>query len=72
MQEEKKLIDIEEAKYQAEKRKAAIERAKTLQYYKTDRVKEYHVRNNVKINIKMLLNRTESYNPVHEHLLTGV
>jgi hypothetical protein len=37
------LIDIEEAKYQAQKRKEAIERAKTLQYYKTDRVKGYHV-----------------------------
>lgn len=43
MQEEKKIIDIEEAKYQAQKRKEAIERAKTLQYYKTDRVKGYHV-----------------------------
>ncbi|XP_046846594.1 coiled-coil domain-containing protein 173-like [Xenia sp. Carnegie-2017] len=41
-EEEKKLIDIEEAKYQAQKRKEAIERAKTLQYYKTDRVKGFH------------------------------
>lgn len=39
------MIDIEEAKYQAQKRKEAIERAKTLQYYKTDRVKGYHVSN---------------------------
>lgn len=37
------MIDIEEAKYQAQKRKEAIERAKTLQYYKTDRVKGFHV-----------------------------
>ncbi|XP_028397202.1 coiled-coil domain-containing protein 173-like isoform X2 [Dendronephthya gigantea] len=41
-EEEKKLIDIEEAKHQAQKRKDAIERAKTLQYHKTDRVKGYH------------------------------
>ena len=34
---------MEEAKYQAEKRKEAIERAKTLLYYQTDRVKQFHV-----------------------------
>ena len=43
-QEEKVKIDIEEAKHQAQKRKEAIERAKTLQYYQTDRVKTFHVR----------------------------
>ena len=37
-------MDIEEAKFQAEKRKEAIEKAKTLQYYQTDRVKGFHVR----------------------------
>lgn len=36
-------IDKEEAKHQAQKRKEAIERAKTLQYYQTDRVKTFHV-----------------------------
>ena len=43
LQEERVKLDIEEAKLQAEKRKEAIERAKTLQYYQTDRVKEFHV-----------------------------
>lgn len=42
-EEERKLIDIEEAKYQASKRKEAIEKAKTQQYYQTDRVKGFHV-----------------------------
>ena len=42
-EEERKLIDIEEAKFQAQKRKEAIEKAKTLQYYQTDRVKGFHV-----------------------------
>ncbi|ELU10324.1 hypothetical protein CAPTEDRAFT_176680 [Capitella teleta] len=41
-EEEKKKIDIEEAKFLAEKRKAAIEKAKTQQYYQTDRVKGFH------------------------------
>ena len=36
-------MDIEEAKYQAQKRKEAIDRAKTQQYYQTDRVKGFHV-----------------------------
>lgn len=39
---ERVQIDIEEAKYQAEKRKEAIDKAKTLQYYQTDRVKGFH------------------------------
>ena len=38
-------IDLEEAKFQAEKRRGAIERAKTLLYYQTDRVKQFHVSN---------------------------
>ena len=42
-EEERKLIDIEEAQFQATKRKEAIERAKTQQYYQTDRVKGFHV-----------------------------
>ncbi|XP_074659514.1 cilia- and flagella- associated protein 210-like [Tubulanus polymorphus] len=41
-EEERKQVDIEEAKYQAEKRKEAIEKAKTQQYYQTDRVKQFH------------------------------
>ncbi|XP_052004775.1 cilia- and flagella- associated protein 210 [Xyrauchen texanus] len=39
---ERKQIDIEEVKYQAQMRKEAIEKAKTLQYYQTDRVKGFH------------------------------
>ncbi|KAJ8025292.1 hypothetical protein HOLleu_35464 [Holothuria leucospilota] len=41
-EKEKVQIDIEEAKFQAQKRKEAIEKAKTLQYYQTDRVKGFH------------------------------
>lgn len=42
-EEEKKLIDLEEAQYQAQQRREAIEKAKTQQYYQTDRVKQFHV-----------------------------
>lgn len=41
-EEEKCAIDIEEAKYQAQQRKEAIDKAKTQQYYQTDRVKGFH------------------------------
>ncbi|XP_072029416.1 cilia- and flagella- associated protein 210-like [Amphiura filiformis] len=41
-EEERVQIDIEEAKFQAARRKEAIEQAKTLQYYQTDRVKGFH------------------------------
>ncbi|MCJ8732728.1 hypothetical protein PDJAM_G00214750 [Pangasius djambal] len=41
-EEERKQIDKEEAKFQEQKRKEAIERAKTLQYYQIDRVKGFH------------------------------
>ncbi|XP_063070604.1 cilia- and flagella- associated protein 210 [Engraulis encrasicolus] len=41
-EEERKRLDIEEFKYQAEKRKDAIEKAKAQQYYQTDRVKGFH------------------------------
>ena len=43
-EEERKQIDLEEAKFQAAQRKEAIEKAKTQQYYQTDRVKNFHVR----------------------------
>uniref|UniRef100_H2Z1I6 Trichohyalin-plectin-homology domain-containing protein n=1 Tax=Ciona savignyi TaxID=51511 RepID=H2Z1I6_CIOSA len=35
-------LDIEEAKYQAEKRRQAIDKAKTIQYFQTDRIKSFH------------------------------
>ncbi|XP_054828764.1 cilia- and flagella- associated protein 210 [Eublepharis macularius] len=41
-EEEKRKIDLEEAKYQAQKRKEAIEKAKIDQYYQSDRVKGFH------------------------------
>lgn len=44
MQRKRSEIDAEEAKYQAEQRKKAIERARTLLYYQTDRVKQLNVR----------------------------
>lgn len=42
-EEEKQKIDLEEAQYQAEKRREAIEKARTKQYYQTDKVKTFHV-----------------------------
>ncbi len=42
-EQERRAIDIEEAQFQAQKRREAIERAKTQQYYQTDRVKGFHV-----------------------------
>ncbi|XP_062390890.1 cilia- and flagella- associated protein 210 [Sardina pilchardus] len=41
-EEERKRLDLEEAMYQAEKRKEAIVKAKAQQYYQTDRVKGFH------------------------------
>jgi len=41
-EEEKKQMDIEEAMYQSQLRKEAIDKAKTQQYYQTDRVKGFH------------------------------
>ncbi|XP_045909561.1 coiled-coil domain-containing protein 173 [Micropterus dolomieu] len=41
-EEKRKLTDIEEAKYQEQKRKEAIQKAKTQLYYQTDRVKGLH------------------------------
>ena len=40
---ERLQMDIEEAKFKATERKEAIEKAKTQQYYQTDRVKNFHV-----------------------------
>ncbi|XP_060113416.1 cilia- and flagella- associated protein 210 [Heteronotia binoei] len=42
IEEERRKIDLEEAKYQAQKRKEAIEKAKIDQYYQSDRVKGFH------------------------------
>ncbi|XP_053373557.1 cilia- and flagella- associated protein 210-like [Mercenaria mercenaria] len=39
---ERVQIDLEEAKFQAQQRKDAIDKAKTQQYYQTDRVKGFH------------------------------
>ncbi|CAK8673200.1 unnamed protein product [Clavelina lepadiformis] len=41
-EENRVKIDIEEAQFQASKRKEAIEKAKTTQYYQTDRIKSFH------------------------------
>ncbi|XP_046568387.1 coiled-coil domain-containing protein 173-like [Haliotis rubra] len=41
-EEERVKVDLEEAQYQAAQRKEAIEKAKTQQYYQTDRVKAFH------------------------------
>lgn len=41
-EEEKKQIDLEEAEYQAEKRRQAIESAKTKLYCQNDKVKTFH------------------------------
>uniref|UniRef100_A0A3Q2ZLD1 Cilia and flagella associated protein 210 n=1 Tax=Hippocampus comes TaxID=109280 RepID=A0A3Q2ZLD1_HIPCM len=41
-EDKRKQIDMEEAKYREEKRKEAIEKAKTQLYYETERVKGLH------------------------------
>ncbi|NXE46473.1 CC173 protein, partial [Casuarius casuarius] len=41
-EEERRLIDLEEAQFQAAKRKEAIDQARTYQYYKNERVKGLH------------------------------
>ncbi|KAL4636185.1 coiled-coil domain-containing protein 173-like [Arapaima gigas] len=41
-EEERKQTDLEEAKYQCQKREEAIEKAKTQQYYQMDRVRGFH------------------------------
>uniref|UniRef100_A0A8C6JD36 Uncharacterized protein n=1 Tax=Melopsittacus undulatus TaxID=13146 RepID=A0A8C6JD36_MELUD len=41
-EEERKLIDLEEAKFQAAKRKEAIDRAKTYLSYQNERIKGFH------------------------------
>ena len=40
----KKLLDVEEERLAAERRREQIEKAKQLQYYETDRVRTFHVR----------------------------
>ncbi|XP_070813017.1 cilia- and flagella- associated protein 210 [Pituophis catenifer annectens] len=41
-EEERRKVDLEEAKYQAQKRKEKIEEAKLQQYFENDRVKSFH------------------------------
>ncbi|XP_048879867.1 protein CFAP210 [Brienomyrus brachyistius] len=41
-EKEREQIDLEEAKYQQEKRKEAIEKSRMQQYYQTDKVKGLH------------------------------
>ncbi|NXO65455.1 CC173 protein, partial [Phainopepla nitens] len=41
-EEEKKLLDLEEAKFQAGKRKEVIDRAKTYLCYQDDRMRQFH------------------------------
>ncbi|NXS33424.1 CC173 protein, partial [Pomatostomus ruficeps] len=41
-EEERKLLDLEEAQFQAAKRKAVIDRAKTYLCYQDDRMRQFH------------------------------
>ncbi|XP_053343353.1 cilia- and flagella- associated protein 210-like [Clarias gariepinus] len=41
-EEERRQIDIDEANFQEQQRKMAIDRARTLQFFETDRVKRFH------------------------------
>nr|CAB3228274.1 coiled-coil domain-containing protein 173 [Phallusia mammillata] len=41
-EESRVQLDIDEAKFQAAKRKDAIDKAKTVQYFQTDRIKGFH------------------------------
>lgn len=42
-EERRKELDIEEEKIAADRRREQIEKAKQLQYYKSDRVRTFHV-----------------------------
>ena len=42
-EERRKVLDVEEEKLAAERRREHIEKAKQLQYYQTDRVRTFHV-----------------------------
>lgn len=41
-EEERKKVDLEHEKYMVEERKKALEQAKLLQYYETDKIKTFH------------------------------
>ncbi|NWW66653.1 CC173 protein, partial [Ifrita kowaldi] len=41
-EEERKLVDLEEARFQAAKRKEVIDRVKTYLYYQDDRMRHFH------------------------------
>lgn len=43
-EERRKVLDVEEEKIAAERRREQIEKAKQLQYYRSDRVRTFHVR----------------------------
>jgi hypothetical protein len=45
-EERRKVLDIEEEKFAAERRREHIEKAKQLQYYDTDRIRTFHVEYN--------------------------
>ena len=47
-EEQRKAVDLEHEQYQSKLRKEAIEKAKTQQYYQTDRVKGFHVSQSIK------------------------
>ena len=44
---DKQRIDVQEAQFQARKRKEAIDKAKTDQYFDSDRLKTFKVSSNV-------------------------
>ena len=44
-EERRKVLDVEEEKIAAERRREQIEKAKQIQYYKSDRVRTFHVSN---------------------------
>ena len=43
-EERRKAVDVEEEKFAAERRREQIEKAKQLQYFETDRVRTFHVK----------------------------
>lgn len=68
------MIDEEEAKYQEQKTKEAIEKAKTQLYFQTERVKGLHVGINEKIlclfymfNYLLVFWDTEILSPLYFH-----
>ena len=48
-EEKRRAVDLEHAQWMAEERKKALDKAKLLQYHETDRIKTFHVREEINL-----------------------